>query len=340
MTETNPRDFDVLSFGEALVDFLPDQRGPLREVESFRRVVGGAPANVAVGLARLGREVAFLGKVGDDEFGAYVDMQLTEEGVDVAGLDRSKEAKTGITFVSLDESGDRSFMFFREPSADLVIGPDDIDDALVARCSIVHLGSNLMTEALPLAATMRLLDAADAHGCVISCDPNLRLHLWPNADADKARAQIDRLVERAELIKLNDDELDFVADGGSVESLWHERLRPAGALALLVTHAERGAEVFCGDTHVSVDAPNTEVVDTTGAGDGFMSGFLAAVTEVCGSDGRAPAPSRLREQLAGCDDAQWTTLLEFACAAGSTACRTLGATPGLARRDELPDLAR
>ena len=112
----------VLSYGEALVDFLPDRAGvPLREVSSFRKTVGGAPANVAVGLARLGCDVALLGKVGADEFGHYLLEELTREGVDVGAMQQTTQAKTGITFISLTAEGDRSFLFFREPSADMTV---------------------------------------------------------------------------------------------------------------------------------------------------------------------------------------------------------------------------
>ena len=117
----------VLSYGEALVDFLPDRRGSLADVETFTKTIGGAPANTAVGLARLGCDVGLLGKIGADEFGDYLLDALQREGVDVAGVSQTSEAKTGITFISLDENGDRSFLFFREPSADMTISVDDID---------------------------------------------------------------------------------------------------------------------------------------------------------------------------------------------------------------------
>lgn len=321
------RRFDVLSFGEALVDFLPDRRGKLRHVERFHRAVGGAPANVALGLGRLGRSVAFLSRVGADEFGAYVRLELEGEGVDVSHVFDTPGVKTGVTFVSLDADGDRSFLFFREPSADLAVTADDIDAELVAHSRITHLGSNLMTEADPLAATLRLLELADEHDRLVSCDPNIRLHLWK--DPAEARRQVDVLLRACDLIKLNDDELEFVGQGRPARQVWEDILRPHGALALVVTRGGEGAEVFCGDVHARADAPPTEVVDTTGAGDGFVSGLLAAICELADED------ADLRETLSAWGAPTWARALGFACAAGSKVCETLGATPGLARREEL-----
>jgi fructokinase len=324
-----PKQLDVLSFGEALIDFLPDRRGKLRHVDSFRKAVGGAPANVALGLARLGRKVGFLSKVGADEFGAYVREALEAEGVDVTGVGDAHGVKTGVTFVSLDESGDRSFLFFREPSADLSMTAGDVDEALIARSRIVHLGSNLMTEPDPREATYRVLELAKKHQCLVSCDPNIRLHLWK--DADQTRPQVEALLGASDLIKLNDEELDFVGQGKPASDVWQQVIRPQSALALVLTHGPDGAEVFCGDLHTRVTAPDVDVVDTTGAGDGFVAGLLTAICEIVGDGG-------LRETIASWDEATWERALGFGCATGAKVCEKLGATPGLPRRDELPKL--
>ena len=136
---------EVLSYGEALVDFLPNQGGKLlRDVDTFHKTSGGAPANMAIGLARLGRSVGLMGAVGQDEFGWFLRNHLEREGVDVSGVYMTDEAKTGITFVSLDANGERSFMFFRQPSADTMFKPADINVETIEHCSIFIAGSNLL----------------------------------------------------------------------------------------------------------------------------------------------------------------------------------------------------
>src|SRR5579863_3373976 len=122
------REFDVICVGEALVDFLPESAGkPVRDVERWTRCSGGSPANVAIGLSRLGCNVGFSGVVGEDEFGAFLQSALAAEGIDVEGVRTTREARTGLAFVALSESGERSFTFYRKPSAELLLGVDDVN---------------------------------------------------------------------------------------------------------------------------------------------------------------------------------------------------------------------
>lgn len=327
---TTGTDLDILSFGEALVDFLPNQRGKLRHVDSFHRSIGGAPANLSVGLARLGRRVGLATNVGADEFGEYLRLALQGEGVDVSGVGRTEAAKTGVTFVSLDESGDRSFLFFREPSADMTVTADDVDEALVARSRVTHVGSNLMMKPEPRRATLTALRLAHEHDRLTSSDLNIRLHLWDTPQ--DTRREVEGMLELLDLVKINDEELAFIGRGAPAEQVWVEQMRPRGVRALAVTHGALGAEFFCGDVHVRVDAPAVDVVDTTGAGDGFMAGLLAGICEIADDD------ADLREAIAFWSAEQWRLILAFACTAGAKVCEELGATPGLPARDALPAL--
>lgn len=332
-SQTDDR-LDVLSFGEALVDFLPERRGRLRDVETFRKVVGGAPANLAVGLGRLGRRAALMTKVGDDEFGRYLRQALEADGVDCQAVRPTREAKTGITFVSLDASGDRSFLFFREPSADLTVRPSDVDEATVARSRIFQLGSNLLTEPGPRQATHHALALAGEHGCIVTYDPNVRLHLWPEGP-EAARRHALSVCQHAHLVKVNDEELAFLGEGRDAAALFCEVMAPAGVVALVVTHGAGGAEVYCGQTHATVDAPPVDVVDTTGAGDGFMAGLLTALCEQALDPDPTLDAAGIGAALEAWSAEDWQRVLALGCRVGSTVCQSLGATPGLPRRDEL-----
>src|SRR5947209_2042525 len=162
----------VVCFGEALVDLLPDRRGKLRDCEKFEVHSGGAPANVAVGLARLGQSVSFVGVVGEDEFGRLLERKLAAEGVD-ARLRFTSEAKTGLWFVALDAAGERTF--FAPTGAD---GADKlIDESDVARLppsDWLHCGSSSHVKP----AAQEALRKAVRLGRRVSFDPNVRLHLW------------------------------------------------------------------------------------------------------------------------------------------------------------------
>src|SRR5262245_56981448 len=196
------RDLDVLCFGEALVDFFPSRTGvPLAECDVFHRHLGGAPANVAVGLARLGARVGLMTLVGPDAFGLFVRDRLGAEGIDVDGVGVHRTAKTGVTFVSVGARGERSFLFFRHPSADQMIAAHDVDEAIVARTRVLHVGSSTLAREPSRAATLRAIELAKRHGCLVSTDPNWRPHLWENPA--EAGALLKQLVNQCDIVKVS-----------------------------------------------------------------------------------------------------------------------------------------
>lgn len=318
----------VLSYGEALVDFLPDRRVRLRDVDSFSKSVGGAPANAAVGLARLGCDVGLLGKVGADEFGHYLREELTAEGVDISAVRQTREAKTGITFISLDASGDRSFLFFREPSADLRLRKEDVDVDAIRTSTVFVAGSNLLTTEPVRTATLHALETAQAAGCFVVLDPNIRPHLWPNPEemVPMVRAELDF----GDLVKLNDDELAMMSPEGP-EALWHE-LAESGGSGLIITRAERGADLYYRGGVVHADAPTVEVLDTTGAGDGFVAGLVTGLMRAT----KAKDATELRDAIAAFEPSDWRRVLEVGCYVGSSVCQKLGATPALPTAGDVP----
>jgi len=324
------RPLDVLSFGEALVDFLPDSRGvPLRRVENFRRVVGGAPANLTIGLSRLDCRAGLHGKVGDDEFGQFLCDQLEWEGVDTTGISRTDEEPTGITFVSLDTEGERSFVFYRHPSADMMFRLEDVDPDLIERARIFQYGSNLLVSDPLREATMSAIHAADQAGCFMSMDPNTRLHMWD--DEGRARETTLEALQYADLLKINEEELEFLAPDLSFEQAWEQTFAPHDIGVLVLTQAGDGASIISERGRRHVDAPKQErIVDTTGAGDGFLSGLLAGITHKLDDDESAFAA--LDWSLD-----RWRDILELGCYVGSTVCTELGATPALPHYETLPD---
>jgi fructokinase len=206
---TVPSETDVLCVGEALVDFLPqspDRR--VRDVDAWHQCPGGAPSNVAVGLARLGARVALNGVVGDDEFGHFLVRRLGDEGVDVSHLRMTTEGRTGLSFVSLTRAGERSFCFYRSEAAEQFFGPTDVDAAFVQRSRVVHLGLNAMRRPAAQDAVLAIVDAATKAGRVVSCDPNLRLHLWDEPGAFKAL--LGAVLPRCTIVKMAADETQFV----------------------------------------------------------------------------------------------------------------------------------
>ena len=302
---------DVVCFGEALVDLLPDRRGRLRDCERFEVHSGGAPANVAVGLARLGVRTAFCGVVGDDEFGHLLARKLGEEGVD-ARLRFAAEARTGLWFVALDERGDRTFF---SPggldSADKTISRQDALAAPIPDARWLHCGSSCHIRPEGQRALKAAVQRAAAASVRISFDPNVRVHLWRSLRT--LRALCESIFPACTLVKLSEDECETCVGERAPEKA-AERLRDLGVGIACITLGERGAIALRDGRWFRSDAPRVKVVDTTGAGDGFVAGLLSRLA-------RDPEPS----------DEALQSALELACHAGSQVCTRMGAVAGLPR---------
>jgi fructokinase len=313
---------DVLCFGEVLVDFFPERPGiPLEECDRYERHIGGAPANVAIGLGRLGMRPGLMTLVGPDAFGVYVKRKLAEEGVDVRGVGLHRTAKTGVTFVAVDAEGGRSFLFFRHPSADQMIAPVDVDANLVAEATVLHVGSSTLSREPARAATWAAIDAARRTGRLVSSDPNWRAHLWE--DPRVAMAELERLLASVDIVKVSDDELaPLVGVSDPVEGA--AKLRALGATVAVVTLGARGClfDAPAGRGELPGERPPT-VVDSTGAGDAFTAGLLTGLLR---------AGVRDRETL----HAVSLDALRAACTLGNrmgaAAVTRLGATAGLPAR--------
>jgi fructokinase len=268
---------DVVSFGEMLIDFVPTVTGvTLIEAPAFVKAPGGAPANVAVGAARLGLRSAFMGQVGDDAFGHFLAQTLAADGVDLTGLRFTSEARTALAFISLKADGDRDFMFYRHPSADMLLTPELVDERLLHTTRAFHFGSISLISEPSRSATLRAVSAAAAAGALISYDPNLRLPLWPSPEA--ARAGMLSVWPLAQVIKVSEDEVSFLTGQTDLrqaaDRLWHPDLK-----LLLVTLGGAGCAYFTTQANGAVSSFPIDSVDTTGAGDAFMAAMLKGLLD-------------------------------------------------------------
>jgi fructokinase len=266
---------DVVCIGEALIDFVPTEPDvALAQASSFRKAAGGAPANVAVGLARLGVAPAFIGMVGDDPFGEYLVRTLEAAGVEVTAMRRSSESLTSLAFVSPARDCGDDFLFYRQPGADTLLSMEHIDEHLISRARIVHFGSIGLIDEPSRSATLHAIHLARQSRCRLSCDVNLRLRLWPGPDA--ARAGLGFAIRNANIVKLSDAELEFVSGTRDprigLRELWHDQLDLA-----VVTHGENGCTWVSRDAAHHVEPFEVDSVDPTGAGDGFTAGLIARI---------------------------------------------------------------
>ncbi|ANU24179.1 carbohydrate kinase family protein [Planococcus donghaensis] len=263
---------NLLSIGELLIDFIPQQKGlALKDVTSFERVPGGAPANVAVAVAKFGGNASLITKLGQDAFGDFLLEQLTAAGVQVDKISRTRQAPTGLAFVSLREDGERDFSFYRNPSADLLLTASEIKGEWFDHGDILHFCSVDLVESPMKHAHVEAIRLAKAYGGVVSFDPNVRLPLWE--DGEECRNTILKFIPMSHIVKVSDEELEFIT-GIADEQRAIASLFTGDVKVVVFTKGANGADVYLQNNHYSSEGYGVKVEDTTGAGDAFIGGFL------------------------------------------------------------------
>ncbi|OES46391.1 carbohydrate kinase family protein [Domibacillus iocasae] len=267
----------LYSIGEVLIDFIPLQKGQaLKDVVSFERAPGGAPANVAAAVSKLGGKSAMITKLGADAFGDFLLEKLDEAGVETKHVIRTNEANTALAFVSLREDGERDFSFYRKPCADLLMTEDEVDESLFASGDILHFCSVDLVESPMKHAHIKAINSAKQRGALVSFDPNVRLPLWDSPDA--CRETILAFIPKAHLVKISDEELEFIT-GLSDEKAAIDSLFTGDVKAVVYTRGAAGATLFVNGAEIQADGFSVQVQDTTGAGDAFIGSFLFKMLE-------------------------------------------------------------
>ncbi|MGN7800334.1 sugar kinase [Leifsonia sp. 22587] len=261
----------VVLAGEVLAGFLASAGVPLDAATEYQRTFVGAESNTAVGLARLGIDATFIGRVGDDALGRAAIRFLRGEGVDTSFL-ATVPGATGVLIRSASGTEGLEVIYARQGSAGSGLSPDDIPQQVVADAQAVHLtGITPMLSAAAEATSHRLMKLGERHGLVIAFDPNLRLKMAP---ISAWRATLAPLLSRAHVIFTGADELRALTQRDdtdqAVDAVWHERSR-----LVVVKNGAAGARAWDGSRwHVAPPDP-ASVADPVGAGDAFNAGFLA-----------------------------------------------------------------
>jgi len=270
----------IISLGEILIDVIPS--GQLRLGEAcYSPHPGGAPANVAVAIARLGGSSRFIGGVSGDEFGRLLMLVLTDNRVDTRYVHVIKGAPTAVALVTLQADGQRQFTFFREGTADIQLRAGDLDWSAWHDAAICHVGSVLLSVEPARSATLAAIEHTRRVGSIVSCDVNVRPALW--SSHDDIRDTLAKIVKSTDLLKLSAEEAQFMGAYGSsptehLDRNWLNTLGEAllgrGPSLVIITLGAQGALLLTAKHRVEVPAPSVRPVDTTGAGDAFMGAVL------------------------------------------------------------------
>lgn len=269
----------VITMGEVLIDFIPTNREcKLKEVEGFIKKAGGAPANVAACVSRLGGNAKFIGKVGRDAFGEYLVDILNAEKIDTDDVFFTNEANTALAFVSLTESGERDFSFYRKPSADMLLREEEIRLEIFQEGDILHFCSVDLIEAPVKYAHLKAIEYAKQNGSLISFDPNVRLPLW--GSHDDCRRTIKEFIPYADVLKISEDELEFITETMDEKAAIKNILELNPNISwFIITRGEKGVDAIVDGRSYKIMGHQVDVKDTTGAGDSFIGAILYSLIE-------------------------------------------------------------
>jgi fructokinase len=305
---------DIVCLGEVLIDMFPAEIGvKLTDVSAFRPKPGGAPANVAVAAARLGAQSAFIGKVGDDLFGHYLENVLKTEGVNTVGMRYDEEARTTMAIIAKPDENTSEFVFYRNPGADTRLKPEEIDLKLLQKTKCLHFGSLSLTHEPSRSATIEAVNLAHASGALISFDVNYRPSLWKNPHEAYERAMT--IVPNVDLLKVNETELVMLGGSDDLEKATNSLLQHGPDL-IVVTLGPEGSFFQTADGSKFVKGFKVKTVDATGCGDAFIAGLLC---QIVGGD-------NWRDNLS---PEKLPTALRYANAVGALTSQYLGVIPAL-----------
>lgn len=271
---------DITTIGEILIDLTQSGRTE-QGIPRFDANPGGAPANLAVAAARLGARTAFIGRVGNDSFGDYLKRCLAENGVDVRGMSVDEKARTTLAVVALDERGERTFSFYRDPSADVNLSMEHVPMELLGGTKVLHFGSVSLTAEPARTATLEAAKTAKASGAYVSYDPNYRASLWP--DEETAVRNMTEPLSMVDILKVSDEELPLLT-GCTDPEKGSARLTDQGVRLVLVTLGAEGA-FYRFDGHTGhVPGVPCQVGDTNGSGDTFFGAALSQLVKLSSLD--------------------------------------------------------
>lgn len=307
---------DVVALGELLIDFAAKSTDAAG-YPTMAANPGGAPGNFLAALNAYGKKTAFLGKVGQDAFGRLLLSTLEQAGIETKGIITDSSVFTTLAFVTFDEHGDRSFSFARKPGADTQLRWEEIDTRLIDDAKVFHFGTLSLTDEPARTATQKAVAYAKSKGKLVSCDPNLRLPLWPSEDA--AKEQILWSLRQADVVKISDNEVEFLW-GCTPEAGAEKLLEEFGVSLAMVTLGPDGCLLKTMHAAYRAHCPKVHPIDTTGAGDIFGGSAMARLLELA-----KPIDALKPEDLA--------YIGTFAATAASLSTEHSGGIPSIPNKD-------
>lgn len=268
--------YDVTAMGEMLIDFTMNGQSEQGN-HMFEACPGGAPCNVLAMLNKLGRKTAFIGKVGQDQFGRLLKGTIEELGIEASSLVLDEEIHTTLAFVHTFPDGDREFSFYRKPGADMMLSESEVDYDMIRRSKVFHFGTLSMTDEPVRTATKRALETAKEAGCLITFDPNLREPLWESLEA--AKEAMEYGFGYCDMLKISDNEIQFISGKEDYDEGIKYLQDKYHIPVIFLTMGKEGSRAYCQDMRVERKGFAVKAIETTGAGDTFCGCAINGLLE-------------------------------------------------------------
>ncbi len=309
--------YDVVALGELLIDFASAGKSEQGN-QLFEACPGGAPCNVLAMLNKLGKKTAFIGKVGNDQFGKLLKDTIDDIGIDSTGLLLDKEVNTTLAFVHTFPNGDRDFSFYRNPGADMMLTEDEVNYDMIRDTKVFHLGTLSMTDEPVRTATKKCLEVAKEAGCIISFDPNLRPPLWKSLDT--AKEMMEYGFGYCDILKISDNEIQFVSGKEDYDEGIQYLVDKYNIPLIFLTMGKDGSRAYYKGKRVEQAGFSVKTIETTGAGDTFGGCAISGV---------------LDRDLANLTEEDLKDILKFANAAAAIVTTRKGAIRSMPEREEV-----
>lgn len=304
---------DIYSIGEMVIDFIPGA-----EAGSYVRNAGGAPANVAIAMAKNGLQAGMCCSVGEDDFGRFLMQTLEENKVRCIKPDRCEKAITTMAFVTLAQNGERTFTFARKPGADMFLSEEDVKEEDIADSCIIHAGSCSLSASPESEATIKALRLGYEYKKLISFDVNYRNVMWKDDQEACAKAVLN-ILPYVDILKISEEEVDMLGGEAALPAL----MERCGLTLIVETLGSAGAKCYFGGQVLSVEGRKAKAVDATGAGDAFWGGFLSSL--------RIQGVERAQDL----SEEKVRTALRYGNTAGWICVQHMGAIASLPTREEI-----
>ncbi|MCR5485748.1 MAG: 5-dehydro-2-deoxygluconokinase [Clostridiales bacterium] len=276
------RPLDVIPMGRVAIDFNPvDYFKTLAESDTFKKYVGGSPANIAVGLARLGKKVGFIGKVSDDRFGDYVTEFFKKEGIDVSHITRAENGeKIGLTFTEILSPTESSILMYRDGIADLMLRPEDVDEEYIASAKALLISGTALAQSPSREACLKAMYLAKKVGTKIIFDIDYRPYNWKSKD--EIAIYYSTVAEKSDMVMGSREEFDLteaIIEPGRDDKATSEYWMSKGNKIVIIKHGKKGSTAYTKDGSFSIKPFPITALKSFGGGDGYGSAFIYSLLE-------------------------------------------------------------